>query len=39
MKWSLANAKQEMQDSGPLGDGKTTCGDDEDDLKYYNKFS
>ena len=27
------------RDSGPLGDGKAICGDDEDALKYLNKFS
>jgi len=39
MKYLLANPKQEMRDSRPLGDGKATCGDNQDALKYLNKFS
>ena len=27
------------RDSGPPGHGKTTCGNDEDALQYFNKFS
>jgi len=30
MKYLLANAKQEMHDSRPLGNVKATCGDDQD---------
>ena len=26
-------------DSGPPGHGKTICGNDEDALQYFNKFS
>ena len=36
---ALITVDNTLRDSGPPGHGKTTCGNDEDVLQYFNKFS